>query len=187
MPAPIKKITVTIPTNSPFYQKDAAHEIGTNVVYTFNGQYFTNASAGHLQTTAEGFSGETDKSTPWKTLTKLLAVYQSGSSSNELSSVYSKDSASFLIEVFTNAVDAARFKKIGSSITNMSVVVGLETTNGVLAMVATRYNDSPKVDLQPFSLIKQEGKYFISAHDSSLMEENITMILDVDNIARFVK
>jgi hypothetical protein len=61
------------------YQPTPEFVIGTNAVYTFAGQIFTNATDGRIQTMSEGFSGTTDKSTPWKTLTELLAVYQQGS------------------------------------------------------------------------------------------------------------
>ena len=79
-----------------------AFEVGSNVVYTLNGQIFTNASAGHIQTLAEGFSGATDRSTPWKTLTELLAVYERGARSNAVRRLYTAQSQSFIDEIFTN-------------------------------------------------------------------------------------
>src|SRR5665213_752292 len=90
-------LKVAIPTEMQGYQsipKDQptpdyevvtnVNTIVTNAIFTLTGQIFTNATDGQIQTTSEGFSGITDKSTPWKTLTELLAVYRQGSDQKKL-------------------------------------------------------------------------------------------------------
>jgi len=70
-------IQINVPTSMAYLQDDSIKINGNNLVYNLNGQiYNIDNGEGHIQTTAEGFSGFTDRSTPWKTLTELLAAYQ---------------------------------------------------------------------------------------------------------------
>ncbi|MBA4146745.1 MAG: hypothetical protein H0X66_01425 [Verrucomicrobia bacterium] len=146
-------ITAQIPTNTVGYIKDAAFELGTNVVYTLNGQIFINSANGNIQTVAEGFSGATDKSTPWKTLTELLAVYQQGVTSNKVAALYTPDSQEFLDEIFTDAEVTTRFKEFSSSITNMQVLMGFDLSNGFYAITSFGSTGNPP-DKMPFFLSK---------------------------------
>src|SRR5687767_4480758 len=87
------QLTVAIPTNTPGLLADSSAEAkGTNIIYRITGQIVTNSSEGHIQSQSEGFSGKSDKSTPWKTLTDLFYVYQQGSHQDSLRSLYAKSS-----------------------------------------------------------------------------------------------
>ena len=99
-------LKVAIPTGMQGYQsipKDqpvpkyevVTNTVGTNAIVTTNalftliGQIFTNVTDGQIQLASEGFSGTTDKGTPWKTLTELLAAYQQGSDEKKIISLQS--------------------------------------------------------------------------------------------------
>jgi hypothetical protein len=154
-------ITVKIDTNTLGYVPDPAFEVGSNVVYTLTGHIFTNASAGHLQTLAEGFSGTTDKSTPWKTLTELLAVYQQGTSSNSIRQLYTAESQPFMDEIFTNADGTSRLRNFGLSVTNMQVLLGFNWSNGFFAVTAFGSQENP-YDTMPYYFVQTNGQYLLS-------------------------
>jgi hypothetical protein len=156
-------VTIKIPTNTPGYEADPAFEVGTNVVYTLYGQICTNASAGHIQTVAEGFSGTTDKLTPWKTLTELLAVYQQGATSNSIRGLYSAESQPFIDEVY-NTNGTSRLYTFGLSVTNMQVLLGFNWSNGVYAVAALGSQGNP-VDTMPYFFIHTNCQYLLSEFD----------------------
>jgi hypothetical protein len=165
---------------------DPAFEVGTNVVYTLNGQIFTNTSAGHIQTVAEGFSGTTDKTTPWKTLTELLAVYQQGASSNTIRQLYTFESQPFMDEVFTNADGTSRLHSFGLSITNMQVLLGFNWSNAFYAVTAFGSQGNP-VDTMPYLFVQTNGQYLFSEfeiEDPKL--QNIGVFLNTHSVTNLL-
>lgn len=178
--------TVQVPTNTPGFIKDPAFQVGTNAVYTFNGQIFTNANAGHIQTIAEGFSGTTDKSTPWKTLTELLAVSQQGVTSNSFRQLYTPSSQSFIDEIFTNADTSARLYSFGQSITNMQVLMGLDLSNGFYAVTSFCSSNNPP-DKMPYFFVQTNGQYFLSYYESSETNlSNIAVFLNTHSVTNLL-
>ena len=171
------QIKITIPTNLPGYEPSPGSEAGRNAVYTINGQIFTNAAAGHIQTTAEGFSGTTDKRTPWKTLTELLAVYQQGCDEKKIRALYTASSQPFLDEVFSKPDNAARLRDYGKSIKGMQVVLGFDLKNGYMVNVNVNDTDSPD-DLTPFYFVQTNGVYLLSQfNDDDPRTANIAVFL----------
>ena len=72
------KLSFTVPKNTPGCVSDPGSLVGTNYVYQLNGQVFANPASGHIQSLAEGFSGKSNGSSPWKTLTELLGNMPGG-------------------------------------------------------------------------------------------------------------
>lgn len=178
--------TVWIPTNMPGYMADPAFQVGSNVVYKLNGQIFTNADSGHLQTMAEGFTGTTNLSTPWITLTRLLAVYQQGVTSNSIKQLYTPSSQSFIDDIFTNADATSRFYSFGRSITNMDVLLGFDDANGFFAV--TSYGSSGNApDTMPYFLVKTNGQYLLSYRESNETNtSNIGTFLNTSSVSNLV-
>jgi hypothetical protein len=178
--------TVCIPTNMPGYVADPVFQVGSNVVYTLNGQIFTNAGSGHLQTTAEGFTGTTDKSTPWKTLTELLAVYQQGASSNSVKQLYTPSSQSFIDEIYTNADAASRFYSFGRSIANMDVLLGFDVSNGFYVITSYGSSGNPS-DTMPYFLVQTNGQYLLAYYEGSGTNiSNIGTFLNTHSVTNLV-
>jgi len=172
------QIKIKIPTNIPGYEKTPSFEVGSNAVYTINGQIFTNTSDGHIQTMEEGFSGTTDKHTPWKTLTELLAVYQHGCDEKKTRLLYSASSKEFLDQVFSKPDAVARFQDYGKSIKGMQVVMGFDFKDGYCAIVSADDTDS-KNDLMPFYFVQTNDVYLLSSvDDNDPKSANIAVFLN---------
>ena len=152
---PIKDIGV--------YQEDLAHEVGFNFSYNINCQLFVEPSEGHIQTLAEGFSGTTDRSTPWKTLTELLAAYQNADI-DAVRAFYTPDSQSEIDEFTADSEIKGRFISFMESIISMDVHLGFEYKNGFLALVNVDYGDDgdPWVDVTPIFFVKSNSGYLVS-------------------------
>ena len=178
---------VRVPTNTAGYISDPGHEVGTNAVYTLNGQIFTNASAGHIQTVAEGFSESSDKATPWKTLTELLAIYQQGITSNSLKHLYLPGSQSFIDEIYSDAGNLARFQSFSSSITNMQVLMGFDLANGFYAI--TQYGaTNSRPEQMPYFFVQTNGQYFLSTYDSGETNvSNIEVFLNTHSVTHLLQ
>lgn len=159
-------LELKVPIEMRGYQPTPKFVTGTNAVYAFSGQIFTNAASGHIQTASEGSSGETDKSTPWKTLTELLAVYQRGSDEKSLRSLYTTSSQSFLDHVYGNPKTAARMKAYGASISGMQAVLGLNFDKGFVAFVTANKTDG-KRQAMSFYFVKSNRGYLLSTFDNS--------------------
>jgi len=176
-------IKISIPTNMPFYQHDKAFEVGSNVVYSVTGQIFTNAADGHIQTTAEGFSGKTDESTPWKTLTELLAAYQNGNQENEIRALYDDEtSTNFLNMVYGSEQMKARFRTMTGSITGMQVIMGFDYSGAFLGEVRLNYKDGTYQEM-PFYFVLKADRYKLSAFqdkNTNPMLTNIGLFLNKD-------
>lgn len=149
-----------VPTNTPGCLKDMNNAVGANYVYHLNGQRVS-GNEGHIQTLAEGFSGKTDESTPWKTLTELLALYQKGGSKQEMIALYDNDSVSFIEMVYGDKMRAS-FQASCRSIQKMSVVLGFDCSGYYLAFVRTSYSGG-RQNVIPFAFTNNHGKYKVSA------------------------
>lgn len=155
-------INITIPASIPGCANDIGHLIGTNYVYELDGQMFSH-DKGHLQTVAEGFSGKTDESTPWKTLTELLAFYQNGGSKNDLAALYDETSTNFINLVYGTDEMKGRFQAFGHSIVGMQIILGCKySDNYIAAYVRMDYRDGHH-DITPFFFTAAGAKYKVIA------------------------
>ena len=179
---------IAIPTNIVGCQIDTNKLVGTNLVYSLVGQVFSNSSLGHIQTLAEGFSGTTDRATPWKIITEMLAVSQQGAVSNKMSSLYSVGSQSYIDSIYTNATTFASFRAFSTSITNMQALMGYEASGGFIAITSIQTTDSAVADILPFYLVKSNNVYLLSSFDSSdSREANIGVFLNSHSVTNLLK
>jgi hypothetical protein len=153
-----------VPTNTPWSVMDTNALVGTNYVYKLSGQIFADPESGHIQTVAEGFSGKSDESTPWKTLTELLAAYQKGSDKNLITSLYTANSSKFLNQVYGNDQYKLRFQNIGRSIVGMQAVMGYDFTNIFLAQVKLDFK-AGNHEVSQFCFALDGSKYKLIALD----------------------
>jgi hypothetical protein len=159
------QIQLIIPTNMPGYDPFPGLEAGTNAVYPIIGEVFPSATAGHIQTIAEGFSGTTDKKTPWKTLTELLAAYQHSCNEQMIRPLYSASSKEYVDGIFLKPEILTQYKEYGKSIIGMRAVLGFKTsiiTNGYVALVSIDDTD-PKTEIIPIYFVKTNGIYYLSS------------------------
>lgn len=169
-------ITVTFPTNTPGCQSDPSFTVGTNFVYHLRGQVFTNVGDGHIQTTKEGFDGSTDKSTPWKTLTEVLAVYQNGSLESKLRPLYTQNSQAAIDKVSADPAALERMKSMTSKITHMNVIMEVHWTNGVFYSFVD-YGSSKGDKVMPFPFTRSGDKYLLAV--DKIMDQ--TCLLNIDS------
>jgi hypothetical protein len=178
---------VGVPMTMTGYQRDPAFEADGKAVYTLIGQIFTNAAGRPLQTTAQGFSGTTDRGTPWKTLTELLAVYQAGSGEKQIRSLYAPAAQSFMDKVYGDPAMTARLKSYTGTITDMQAVMVFEEEGGFMAVMNVS-RTTEKNSLMPFFLIETNGAYLLSTHRSTSKEErNVCVFLTKHPAAELVQ
>ncbi len=137
------------------YMSDSNHQSGAHIVYKLNGQAFTNQTGGHIQTLAEGFSGSTDKTTPWKVLTELLAAYQ-GDDIEKIRSLTSDPL--FEQYVVSNPEGLSAYREFISRVVGMNVVLGFDDIEGFVAFVTVHLSDS-STDLLGFGFSKVGAEY----------------------------
>ena len=175
-------INYSVPTNTLGCLSDTNYLVGTNLIYKLNGQIFLNPADGHIQSIAEGFSGKTDESTPWKTLAEVLAAYQHGSPENETRAIYDNASTNFLNMIYGKNQDQlkARYQTMTGSITGMQVIMGFEYSGVYLAEVKLEYKDGSHV-VMPYYFALNADKYKLSAFqdtNTSPILTNIGLLLN---------
>jgi hypothetical protein len=179
-------IVYSVPTNTPGCFSDPDFLVGTNYVYKLKGQVFLNPLEGHIQTLSEGFSGKSDESTPWKTLSELLATYQKGSSESEIRAIYSDLSGSFLSKVYSNEQMKSRYQAVGLSIVNMQAVLGYYYADGYLAQVRLTFKDG-RQEVSQFYFVTDGVKYKMSSLRIKKMDPSLINIgLFLNKKPRFV-
>jgi len=176
-------INFAVPTNTPACFSDPNFLVGTNYIYKLNGQIFSNPTEGHIQSVAEGFSGKTDESTPWKTLTELLAAYQNGNPENEIRALYDDTSTNFLNMVYGSEQMKARYQTMTGSITGMQAVMGFDYSGAYLAEVRLNRKDGT-YQFMPFYFVLKDNKYKLSAFqdtNTNPILTNIGLFLNKDH------
>ena len=169
------------------YQPTPEFEVGPNVVYNLTGQIFTNLTGESLQTTAEGISGATDRTTPWKTLTEALAVYQQGYDQNKVRALYTDSSQEYFDKMLTNLEVAPKMKEYYSSVTGMQLLLGFNLDGGYVAFVNEAGPAAAKHPM-PYFLVKTNGVYRLSTNNNdSKMLLNIWVFFNTHTAAELVK
>jgi len=178
---------LTLSTQMRGYEPTPQDEAGTNAVYKITGQIFTNGTGEPLQTTTEGFSGVTDKHTPWKTLTELLAVYQQGYDQKKVRALYTDSSQEYFDKMFTNQAAAAQMKEYYSSVTGMQALLGFEFAGGYVAFVNESSPAAAKHPM-PYYLVKTNGVYRLSTFDNdSKMLINLWVFFATHTAAELIR
>ncbi len=162
------------------YHEDPSHEVGVYVAYNVDGQFFADVALGHIQTLVEGFSGTSDRSTPWKTLTELLAAYQT-TDMEALRSLYTPESQDDLDDLVSDPDLKERFMDFMSAIAGMDIWLGFDYKGGFLAIVNIHYHDA-QTDLMPYYFVQSGSTYLLSSVvlDEAL-DANITVFLQQDH------
>jgi hypothetical protein len=145
---------------------DPANEFGDQAIYHVYGQAFANPADGKLQTVAEGFSGTTDRSTPWKTLTELLAAYQQGVNETKVRSLYTSDAQGFLDSIYSNP---AAFASFAASVTGMNIAIGYYSGTGMVVFV--RLHTTTGDEKLPMYLVQSGGQWLLSQFTASQPRE----------------
>lgn len=165
------------------YEADPNHELGLNVKYTLeNSQLFTEQATGHIQTIEEGFSGTTDRSTPWRTITELVAAYQR-QDIDAVRSLFTEESQSKIDEILADPELKERYFEFMQAIQSVNVLVGFDYKDGYFAMLEIRYKDmlpDERVAPSPVFLKKQANMYIMSAtklEAEDTMDANIALFL----------
>jgi hypothetical protein len=145
------------------YQADLEHEVGFNFSYNVHGQPFTESGKGHIQTLAEGFSGTSDKSTPWKILTELLVAYHH-TDIEVVKSLYTSDSQEYINQLLSDPNVKERFINYMKAVKGMDVVLGFDHKNGFIAFVNLDYSESAehRYGLTPFFFVLSGAEYLLS-------------------------
>jgi hypothetical protein len=156
------KLSFAVPRNTPGCVSDPGSLVGSNYVYQLNGQVFANPASGHIQSLAEGFSGKSNGSSPWKTLTELLAAYQRGSAETEVRSLYTTSSGEFLNQVYGDAEVKARFQEMGRTISGMQAVMGYDYGGIFMAQVKLQFKGGHQ-EMTQFCFALEGGRYKLLA------------------------
>jgi len=165
-------VQFTVPESIAMLQNDSLNLVGEEFVYSLKGQKFDmNAGEGHIQTLAEGFNGSTNKRTPWKTLTELLAAYQSNDF-NKVQSLYTADSQAAINAMLPTQSDINNYMNHASTISAIDVYCAHKLDGRIIA-----YAKIPEYDGVMSFYFKKKGKkyYMSSVVDSSAVSWNISM------------
>ncbi len=180
-PFNVAPLTVQVPRAVPGYQADPGNEQGDSAVYDLNGQLFPDDGSGGLQTLAEGFSGVSPRTTPWETLTELLAAYQS-QDEVKLRSLYDTDAETnaFFDEFWATESLKSAFLAQAATVTGLDVRLGFEDAGGFF--VFSRGEPADTWGMVSFFLVLDAGDYKLRAHSGSnqAMQGNISQFLEFD-------
>ncbi|MBN2514074.1 MAG: hypothetical protein JXB18_14140 [Sedimentisphaerales bacterium] len=153
-------------------QQDIQNEVGFNFSYNVTAQLFAEENQGHIQTLAEGFSGETDRSSPWKTLTELLAAYQR-KDKDRVRSLYTLESQKYLDSLLSDSTVEEKFMSYMKAIEGMEVLIGFYHKDGFVAFVNLDLGEMSefRYRLTPFFFKQIDSQYFLSR---TTLDEPIT-------------
>jgi hypothetical protein len=137
---------------------DEKNTNGDFITYNLYGQMFENNENNNIQTLDEGFSGITDRSTPWKTLTELLAAYNA-QNRDKIIELYNVATKSKAIEVYTGNTSNEILRNF-SGVKNVNVLVGFQYLNGYLGII-----EIEGIGINTNYFVQENGQYLLSALD----------------------
>ncbi len=140
--------------------EDLEHEVGLNFSYSLNCQLFIDPLQGHIQTLSEGFSGKSDKSTPWKTLTELLAAYHQTDIEAAIS-LFTPNSQGYIRGKLSTPDIKSGYIEFMKALAGIEVLMGFGFKDGFLAMTNLIYNDASSEPAR-FYFVKSNEQYFLS-------------------------
>ncbi len=161
--------------------EDLQHEVGFNLSYNIRGQVFSEPVNGHIQTITEGFSGISNRSTPWETLTELLAAYHNADI-QAVRELYTDDSQNDIGSFLSDPELLQRFQEFMQNIVEMHILLGFEYKEGLLALTRIDYGVTDphgRKNVTPFYFVKSGEEYFLSS-------VNLTEPID-SNIASYLQ
>lgn len=147
---------------------DSINTVGNNLVYNLKGQIFGQNGV-LLPALSDGFSGNTNRSTPWETLSELVAAYQQ-KDVGKIKDLYTKESQQKVSQVFEGE-NAPKALEALSMCGKVKVMMGFEYKNGYYAIVETE-----KYGVNSNFLVLEKGKYKLSMlADKSPISWNIAL------------
>jgi len=149
-----KAIEMKFPVRNFAPQLNSGEELSAGKLTSkFTGQIFLKGE-GILE--LEKFSGSTDQSTPWKTLTELFVSYRTGDVS-KIASFYLESDQPEVVSLFRDPVSGAGMIEYGKKITGAEVVLAIEGPTDIFALV--RIRDADGVSHLPYRFVKINGRY----------------------------
>ncbi len=165
-------IKVIVPGDMTYLQSDSSNLVGDDFVYHLNGQMFDmNKGEGHIQTQAEGFNGNTNQKTPWKTLTELLFAYQTNDFA-KVRSLFTIESREAMDKMLSTNSDIKSYMSMASTISGIEVYCAYDDNGKIMAQT-----EIPEYDgVMPFVFEKIGQKYYMAiVTDSAAVNWNIGM------------
>lgn len=163
-------VQISLPISMVYIQSDSTNINGDDLVYNLTGQMFNiNNGEGHIQTISEGFSGVTDRSTPWKTLTELLAAYQNNDF-NAVKSLFTAAGQDSIDIFLPTPADITQYMSQTSTIQSIDIYCAYELEGRIIA-----HTKIPQFDgVMPFFFEEVNGQYLVSTTvDASATSWNI--------------
>lgn len=154
-----QKIQLTFSKAIPGIMDDVEHTVNDSLKYELIGQIFTDGE-GKIQKLSEGFTGSTNRSTPWETLSELIAAYETRDVSRILE-LYDANSQGQVESVFLGSNAELIWNQL-SDIGNIEVLAGFEYKNGYFAI-----SESEKLGIVSNFFVKENGQYKLSSLDDS--------------------
>lgn len=167
LPFSLSSLTLTVPTNTTGYVSDPANQVGPNAVYHVTGQTFNYQAT--IQTIAQGYDGVVDTTTPWRTLTALLAAYQQGAHQSAIDALYNSTGQSFINSIYSSPSDLSNFQSFTGSIQGMTVILGYNLGSGFVGLVLLQTTGGN--DLVPYYFMQVGGHYLLTTFTSNANEE----------------
>lgn len=147
---------------------DPEHTSGDELVYQLKGQLF-NQDEGAIPQIANGFTGKTQMSTPWETLSELVYAYQK-KDVKKIKSLYNKASQEKVSRVFEGEHASVALQTL-SNCGKVNVLMGFEYQDGYLAVV-----ESENLGINLNYFVPEKGKYKLAAlNDKSPVSWNIAL------------
>jgi len=134
---------------------DPENTIGNEYVYRLKGQIFKD-NDGRIPSLQDGFNGKTAQSTPWETLSELVAAYKA-KDVKKIKSLYNKSSQAKVSAIFEGE-NAQNALNTLSQCGEVKILMGFEYQNGYYAIVETE-----NLGINSNYFILEKGKYKLSA------------------------
>lgn len=163
----IGDLEIKIPASLPGIKPDAINN--GFITYTLKGQLFASGQNNIIQETSAGFSGKSDKATPYQTLTELVSVVRK-SDWKAMKKLYVKSSAKELDNLIPEDKRADYFNSLNEN-KEVKVIGCFEYRNGVLVLI-----ENPDKSVNTAFFVKDGKKYMMQRLvDSSAMVWNLAL------------
>lgn len=160
-------LEIKVPASLPGLKPDAVNN--GFITYNLKGQLFAAGQNNIIQETAAGFSGKSDKATPYQTLTELVSVVRK-SDWKAMKKLYVKSSAKELDNLIPEDKRADYFKSLNDN-KEVKVIGCFEYRNGVLVLI-----ENPDKSVNTAFFVKDGKKYMMQRLvDSSALVWNLSL------------
>ncbi len=160
-------LEIKVPASLPGLKPDATNN--GFITYNLKGQLFASGQNNIIQESTAGFSGKSDKATPYQTLTELVSVVRK-SDWKAMKKLYVKSSAKELDNLIPEDKRADYFKSLNEN-KEVKVIGCFEYRNGVLVLI-----ENPDKSVNTAFFVKDGKKYMMQRLvDSSALVWNLSL------------